>query len=135
MDSKRVEHLKMLQAVITRMGTNSFQLKGWCVTLVSALLALGSKEGDRRLVVVAYYPVAMFWILDAYFLWQERLFRKLYDKVRTTKEEEIDFSMNHSEFRATTSLLKVACWGTIPVFYGTMVVAILIGLFILLRAA
>ena len=27
-----------------------------------------------------------FWFLDSYFLWQERLFRTLYDHVRTLKE-------------------------------------------------
>ena len=36
MESK-IEHLKMIQGIITRMNTNSFQIKGWTITLVSAL--------------------------------------------------------------------------------------------------
>ena len=40
----KLEHLKMLQAVITRMASNSFMVKGWCITLVSALLALSAKD-------------------------------------------------------------------------------------------
>ena len=35
---KKIKHLEMIQAVIVRMGNNSFLLKGWSVTLISAYL-------------------------------------------------------------------------------------------------
>jgi hypothetical protein len=35
----------------------------------------------------------VFWILDAYFLAQERYFRGRYDEVRQKDPEKIDFSM------------------------------------------
>jgi hypothetical protein len=38
----QIAHLQMIQAVITRMGSNSFLLKGWSVTLVAALFALAA---------------------------------------------------------------------------------------------
>ena len=41
MESK-IAHLKMVQAVITRMAGNSFLIKGWSVTLVAALFALAA---------------------------------------------------------------------------------------------
>ena len=87
-------HLQMLQAVITRMAGNSFLLKGWSVTLVSALFALSADRSNRVFAYVAVLPVLMFWGLDAYFLRQERLFRKLYDRVRAIPPENVDFSMN-----------------------------------------
>ena len=37
----REKHLELIQGVINRMASNSFQLKGWSVVLVSALFALG----------------------------------------------------------------------------------------------
>ena len=38
-------------------------------------------------------PVIVFWGLDAYYLLQERLYRSLYDRVRKTEEENIDFAL------------------------------------------
>jgi hypothetical protein len=57
------------------MGANSFALKGWSVTLVSAILALSNKE--PRVVMLAFIPVLIFWGLDAYYLALERGFSKL----------------------------------------------------------
>jgi len=34
MDEGRKDHLQMIQGIIDRMAQNSFQLKGWTVTLV-----------------------------------------------------------------------------------------------------
>lgn len=88
-----MKHLEMTQGVINRLAGNSFIVKGWSVTLVSALFALAAKEADVRYVLLGIFPVGMFWGLDGYFLYQERLFRKLYDKVRLS-ENDTDFSMN-----------------------------------------
>jgi hypothetical protein len=77
----KVEHLKIIQGVISRMATNSFALRGWTVTLVAALFAFGAREADRAFIVVAWIPVLVFAGLDAYYLWRERLFRKLYADV------------------------------------------------------
>jgi hypothetical protein len=32
----KIKHLEMIQAVISRLANNSFLLKGWSITLVSA---------------------------------------------------------------------------------------------------
>jgi hypothetical protein len=129
---KKIKHLEIIQGVINRMAGNSFLIKGWCVTLVSALLALASKDSNTKFIFVSYYPVLMFWILDAYFLWQERLFRKLYDKIRLTEEDSIDFSMNTSTFvKDPDSWLRVAFSKTLLLFYGTMIGAIWLAMFIL----
>ena len=93
---KKINHLQMIQGVISRMASNSFALKGWAVTLVSGIFALASKDADKMYFLVTYIPVVVFWGLDAYYLRQERLYRALYDKVRTLSEDEIDFSMDTS---------------------------------------
>ena len=84
----------MIQGIINRMAGNSFMLKGWAVTLVAGLYALASNDTNKVYFLVAYVPIIIFWGLDAYYLRQERLFRKLYDKVRKQDEDDIDFSMN-----------------------------------------
>jgi hypothetical protein len=74
LDIKRHE---ILQSIIARMAQNSFTIKGWAVTVITALLAFSNKETDRWLAISALYPVVAFWGLDAYYLMQERLFREL----------------------------------------------------------
>ena len=84
----------MIQGVINRMASNSFMLKGWAVTLIAGIFALAAKDANKLYFIIAYVPILVFWGLDAYYLRQERLYRKLYEKVRKQKETEIDFSMN-----------------------------------------
>jgi len=96
---KKLKHLEMIQGVVNRMAQCSFMLKGWSVTLVAALLALSVATSQKiALISVSFIPLIVFWILDAYYLWQERLFRAAYDHVRGLQEDKIDFSMNTSSF-------------------------------------
>lgn len=89
----KIRHLEMIQGVINRMGNNSFMLKGWAVTLVAGIFVLAAKDTDKLYFLVAYIPVIIFWILDSYYLFQERLYRALYKKVCLTDESNIDFSL------------------------------------------
>jgi len=63
------------------MARNSFQLKAWSVILIAALLALAGKGADPRLVAIALLLALIFCGLDGYFPAQERLFRKLYERI------------------------------------------------------
>lgn len=90
---KKIKHLEMVQSIINRMASNSFMLKGWAVTLVAGIFALAGKDAEKLYFLVAYVPVIVFWGLDAYYLLQERLYRSLYDKVRQTEEDNINFSL------------------------------------------
>lgn len=92
MNKNKLTHLDFIQKIINRLANNSFLIKGWCVTLVAALATLSSGSKDQYLII-AYLPVIIFCFLDTYYLWQERLFREYYEKIRTKKESDIDFSM------------------------------------------
>ena len=48
MENKR-KHLEFIQSVIARMNSNSFLIKGWSITLVSALFALAAKDSNLNL--------------------------------------------------------------------------------------
>lgn len=124
---RKLKHLEFLQDTITRMASNSFLIKGWCITLVAAILALASQGGNQRIILVSYFPIIMFWLLDAYFLRQERLFRKLYDKIRNADENSIDFSMNTAEFaKESISWIGVAFSQTLLLFYGIVLLLIIV---------
>jgi hypothetical protein len=104
MEDKRA-HLEMLQAVVSRMSANSFLLKGWSVTLVSALFALAASQSQAGFIQLAFLPALAFWALDAFFVRQERLFRALFDRVRQLPNEAIDFAMDTQPVAST-----VASW-------------------------
>ncbi|MBK8099829.1 MAG: hypothetical protein IPK26_22215 [Planctomycetes bacterium] len=125
MDDQR-KHLEFIQAVITRLSTNSFLLKGWSVTLVSGLFALAATGANPTFVYIAYFPAFAFWGLDGYFLWQERLFRKLYDEVRQRSPEAIDYAMVVSKFRGTTTWWSASWSVTLRLFHGTIVLTVLV---------
>lgn len=106
-DDQRVKHLEMLQVVITRLGQNSFAVRGWSVTLVSVLFALiAAKDSPPAATLVALVPSIVFWGLDAYYLRQERLFRRLYaavaQDVGNAEPSVAPFSMDVTPFAAGT---------------------------------
>lgn len=124
----KLKHLELIQGVINRLAGDSFRMKGWAVILVSAVLVLVVRENRLELAPVGLVPVLAFWGLDAYFLWQERLFRALYDQVRLTDEREVDFSMDVRSVRAGRDLTWTAVLGsrTLLPFYGALAVVVIV---------
>ena len=132
MEAAKIAHLQMIQAVITRMAGNAFLIKGWSITLVVALFALGAANTNELFVYLAYFPTFMFWALDAYFLRQERLFRKLYDHVRTTEDGPVDFSMNTQPFAENADGTWSVAWShTLRLFHGTITGTVLVVMLLL----
>jgi uncharacterized membrane protein YbaN (DUF454 family) len=126
MDDGRKDHLQMIQGVIDRMGQNSFQLKGWAVTLAAALEVFLKGEAKPVWLFVPALPVVAFWLLDAWYLRRERLFRRLFDHVRTETGAP-DFSMDARPFAAETgSVFAVALSPTIICFYGPILLAVIL---------
>ena len=72
-------HLQIVQGVIQRMAENSRSCKVWCVTLVSAILVLVAQTKESQHALIALAPIALFWLLDSYYLALERGFRESYD--------------------------------------------------------
>ena len=131
MDDRNVKHLEMIQGVVKRLAGNSFTIKGWSITLVSALFALAAKDANERYVVIALFPAFCFWGLDAYYLWKERLFRSLYDAVRTEADKPVDqrsvppFSMNTGPVASRVdSWFGVLCSKTIVLLHVPIVAAV-----------
>ena len=78
---RKVKHIEFIQSNIASMNQCSFQMKGWMITVVTALLALFAASineetgiGNTAFIFVAIVPTMIFWILDAYYLQQERKF-------------------------------------------------------------
>ncbi len=127
MDNKQ-KHLEFIQNTITRMSNNLFYLRGWTITLITALFAVLIKENNNQLIYIVYLPVAIFWMLDGYFLSQERLFRALYNYVRLLNKKDIDFSMDtspyYNDYRNTWFFSTFS--PTLLIFYLPIIMSLLI---------
>lgn len=74
------QHLEFVQNVITRMASNSFQIKGF--TMVMATLLAGLWGESKNLIFLwLLIPVTVMcaWV-DAYYLQLERKYRELYKR-------------------------------------------------------
>jgi len=124
---KKTKHMEFIQGVINRLSQNSFLLKGWSVVLISALFALSATDSNPAFIFLAYIPAIIFWGLDGYFLWEEKKFRKLYDRVRGLNEEEIDFSMDTTPVKGEAGDWWGATWSkTLIPFHGVLLLAIIV---------
>lgn len=130
----KVEHLKMIQSIIDRMGNNSFMLKGWGIGVMIAIFAFAGKGKEAECVIFTIIPLIIFWLLDSYYLFLERKYRDLYNEVRNKDKNEINFDMNPNEvkiklsdvnkksyfsaiFSKTTMMFYITCIGVTLLIY------------------
>lgn len=122
MDEDRRLHLQMIQGVVSRLASNSFAVRGWSVVLTAGLFALSGKDTPILLKFV-WVPVVVFWVLDSYYLWQERAFRDLYARA---VEGDLGFSM-----AVKTSLkewVSAAFSVTMLLLHATLLICVLVAI-------
>ncbi len=130
MDSEtaRVEHLKLIQAIVARLGRNSFAIKSTAVAASAALVAFIASVGSP-FAALGGLAILFLWILDARFLQQERSFRRLYNSVRKGPPREPGsddyFAMKESlPDGRCDSILKVTVSQSLSLFYVPLVVLV-----------
>ncbi len=128
------EELKLVQGVINRMGTNSFLIKGWAITLIVATLLL---KGNSYQFFIAFLPWLLFWVLDAYFLRLEKLYRRLYDWLRENRLKTKDylFDLNNKNLekrfgKDVDCFVQVMFSNTLIAFYMLLFAIIVVAIFI-----
>ena len=82
------KELDLVQDIVKRMASNSFQVKAWLIGILSALIAfekdaIFAEAGADKLLSIKmnlflFLPILCFWYLDAFFLSTERLYREVY---------------------------------------------------------
>jgi len=131
LSADRIKHLEFIQATIARFGNTSFIIKGWAFTVSAAIFAIQANKLTLGLAATTFVPVFAFWALDGYFLWQERLFRFLYDDVRQPISPVESMSMNTAGYRPRTSWWAATRSTTLLLAYGGLTV---IDVFLLVTA-
>ena len=127
-DSARQHHLSMIQGIVDRLAGNSAQIKNWTVAILAALLLFSraATDGEDRVFagIAMLVLTLVFWGLDGYYLKQERLFRRLYNKARQIDPARVDYSMNVSEFLKSDNCRYFRLLPSVSLlpFYGALVI-------------
>lgn len=122
-----VEHLKLVQGVVSRMARASAQTKAWSVLVVAAVLVFsGLSDSAHWLIVLGgCIPVVAFWSMDARYLHMERCFIKLHEAV-ANGEAIRPFDLDHRPFaNAVGSVWSVAWSWSVFRFHGALLAVIL----------
>lgn len=116
---KVVKHLEMTQAVVNRLGRNSFLLKSWSMTILVAAMVLIARENlqNNYFVLTLFLPIVGFWILDGYFLWQERLFRQVYEDIRQQTDTDFQMDLGKHKNKPKSSWISAIFSITLVIFY------------------
>jgi len=80
-------------------------------------------------VWIALIPLLIFWFLDAYFLWQERMYRKLYDWVIKNRLETDEYLLDMNAYRfkeKVQSKFSIMFSLTEGWFYGSVAILVVI---------
>ena len=109
----------MIQDVISRMASNSLQIKCWTMAIVGVMITFSS--GD--LILTAIVPAVLFCCLDAKYLSLEKAYRGLYDDIRRKEESAIDFSMDVTKIPIKFGLRSWSVW---PFYLTICLIVILI---------
>ncbi len=133
MPPEKIEHLKLIQGVIQRLGQNSFAIKGWCVTIVSALIALGAKDASPRVIAVGFLPTFLFWCLDGFYLWRERRFRELYSRI--ARGDDLPPFTMHTNDEVHVKLQRSLFSLSLLAFYLCLLGVALVAMILLARGA
>jgi len=134
MEENKIKHLEFIQNIITRMNTNSFQIKGMAITIVSALIAIYASTSNVVFIFIGIFPTILFWFLDAYYLQQEKKFRGVYDNVLgIRKDVEVQsFEMPIDKMKGQEYCFCNAFWKkTIVWLYGSIIFCLIISAILL----
>jgi hypothetical protein len=121
--------LAMIQAVISRMASNSFALKTLTVTLCAGVVALlGAVQKPNLIYVLAALgPMAVFCWMDARYVRLERLFRHLYDDVsRGVEMQPFDMRVDRYEPHVEPSARIALSWSVGSVYVTLLAVLLIV---------
>lgn len=80
MDNDKIKYLEMIEGIISRLASYSFSIKNWFVISLGGLLLFCLNHSGNKGLGVAFVVTIAFYLIDAYYLFLERCFRKKYNQ-------------------------------------------------------
>ncbi len=119
MDDNVVKHMEITLDVISRLAGQSFAVKRLSVLVVAGGLGLAAVLEARGVLLFGVsFLIVVFWFLDGYYFWRERLFRGLYDRLRI--QTATDYSMETVKYRKGIWYRHAVFSGQLVLFYGSL---------------
>lgn len=123
----KVNHLRIVVELLDQLNRATMYSRRWCVSLCAVFLALASQVDGMGVSYIAFFPILFLWVLDAQNERQEALLLRLYDRVRRTPPDRIDFDISTSALKTPgDTVMRYLFRGETFLFYGAMVVAIFV---------
>ena len=130
------KHLEFLQNNIGRMNQCSFHMKGWAITLASALIAVFvttiTKEttGNKIYIYAAIVSTILFWFLDSIYLSKERKLIAIYNDVigvGNRKVEINEYEIPIKKYKGWKySVFRTMVLPTEIILYGAIIVGLVL---------
>lgn len=124
----QIKHLEFIHATVNRLANNSFLIRGWSITLTGALVGISITGGQPSLAAASLIPTIGFWLLDFFYLRQERLFRKLYIAVAQRERRVPPFSMDVAPYKSLVTRREVLWSPTLCLFYAPLLLVDVVAL-------
>ena len=137
------KEIDLIQNCISRMSQNSFNVKGWFIGLIIAVIALLPESIDASYVcLIILITTFIFWGLDAFYLKMEKLYRWKYEWVIVTRLTTTEYSYNLNPYeqgmwlpnkakslKKEPCLVRIMFTKTLIQFYLPIIIIALIVLF------
>lgn len=132
-EENRIKHLEFLENNISRMNSCCFQMKGWAITIASALIALYAASfndacvGNEVFILIAIFPTILFWVLDNYYLLKEKKFMSLYKDVAGISKQGRNITPFAMSIRLDiSSYIKTLITSVNSVMYISMIIGLIV---------
>ena len=126
----RIQHLGMVQAIVSRMAGYSATLKNYCLTITAAICGFAVTVKEPLVLAAAVAPIIIFALLNAQYLRLERQFRALFDEIRAGDwSKRPDFEINLKKAPPIPYWDVFFSW-SIGSFYIPLGIAIIVALLI-----
>lgn len=125
----RIEHLKLIELVHTRLVGNSSQMRAWTVSMVTAAFIFLGLSDDPHWIIPAGGGVAViaFCMIDMSYVYLQKGFIKLF-RAAADGETKRPFEMNHKLHRGDKSkIVSIFFTWSIAPFY-TIILIVMLGL-------
>lgn len=130
-DLNKSQHREFVQSVITRLNTNSFQIKGMMITIVAAFLAVYGANSKSIFIVIPVPIVFIFWFFNSYYLQLERKFRGIYEDICDLTEANAKKTKKVFQMEPTLyiggkySFWNVLLWSALTPFYLSIILGLI----------
>lgn len=140
MDSDKIEHLKLIQNIISRMAGNSGLIKRWAMVPVPVVAAFG-KFGDVSNAtsiapgIAGCITLIFMWWQDDKYLRLEQEYRRLYEAIVAGEDVKM-FDLNPKPYLdRVSSDCKTACSWSVALFYFPLIITLIVVLAVLAFSA